>query len=124
MPRRGSNNTNGTTKRDFRFEWVNYSEKMLDELRGWIANNEDSLEETLLDLMEAGWKLSISENHQTGRMVASITDKAGRKGCDNACWGIEHSNVTSAILGAAYYAIEVIGDGMPENERGNVVDTW
>jgi len=124
MARRKDTPRNGSFKSDFRFEWVTWPEKKIDELTVWLGLNEESLADNIQTLCDRGWKLSVSENQQTGRYVASLTDKWGRKGCKNIAWGIEHGQIGKAILGAAYYALEVIGEGISENEREEIEDAW
>ncbi|AXH78637.1 MAG: hypothetical protein [Circular genetic element sp.] len=113
-----------SAKNNFRFEFVNWSQPKLDELRLWLEGNKDTLEQTLENMSNRGWKLSISENQRSGRHMVSISDKWGRPGCTNVSYGFEHTNLVSAILGAVYYATEVIdlGDGGDEQETDD--DLW
>lgn len=124
MPRKSRNGSKPSADNGFRFEWVQWSTTQLDDLRAWLRGNEDSLGATQRALCDSGWKLSISENQRTGRYLASITDKWGRKGCAGVAWGIEHSDLEAAIFGAYYYATEIIGDGLDEGMAGTVDDMW
>lgn len=124
MPRRNNKTSRNKKQSNFRFEWVSWSESRLAELRGWIEGTDDTLEKQIQRLADNGWKLSFSENQQSGRYLASLTDKWDREGCAGVSFGIEHGNVTSAILGAVYYATEVIDNGFDTEERQTEDDLW
>lgn len=124
MPRRSGTGGDRTGTNSFRYEFVHWTPQQLMELRGWLSGNDNALESSLIDVVDKGWKLSISENKQTGRYLVSITDKWGRPGCKGISFGIEHSEVSAAIMGAIYYAVEIIGEGITEGDRQTVDDDW
>lgn len=124
MARRKTKSKANSGEASFRYEWVSWSPKQLDELRGWLEGNDDTLEASIQRICDEGWKVSTSENQRTGRYLVSITDKWDRKGCSNISWGIEHSSLVSAILGAVYYATEVIGDGTEGDTPISDLDLW
>lgn len=124
MARRERQKNNPNRQSAFQFEWVNWTPAQLTELRAWLDGNEDSLGQSLQAACDSGWKISISENQRSGRLLVSLTDKAGRTGCAGRGWGIEHSDLTAAILGAVYYATEIIGNGIEEASGGNMDDLW
>lgn len=124
MPRNNRQNGARGNRAPFQFEWVSWSEQKLDELRAWISNSDNSLEDHLSLLADRGWKVSLSENQQTGRYLVSLTDKWEREGCANRSFGIEHREIAAAISGAVFYATEVIGEGFTGQDNRNVDDLW
>lgn len=124
MARRKSGNSSRSNGSSFQFIWVDFTDKQLVELRAHVSSPELTLEKCLYSLVEKGWKVSISENRQSGRFLVSITDKWDRQGCSGITWGVEHSDLISAVYGADFYAEEIIGDGI-EGVIGNVgEDKW
>lgn len=124
MARRKERNTAEDKSPAYRFVWVDWNTKQLTELRAWLDGNETSCVDGIQALSDDSWKLSISENQRSGRYLASLTDKGGRKGCAGVSFGIEHSDLTSAIMGAVYYAQEIIGVGIEANNQRSMDDLW
>jgi len=124
MPRKSRSDRPEGSSGTFRFVWVDWNTKQLTELRGWLEGNTLAVVDAIQHLSDESWKISISENKRTGRYLVSITDKGGRQGCTSVSFGIEHSDLTSAILGAVYYATEIIGTGLAEGDHGSMDDLW
>lgn len=120
MARKNGNNGNaGSGNPGFEFIWVSWNEKQLAGLKKWHASHEHTLEMCLQSLCDTSWKTSISTNGRSGRYLVSITDKGGRKGCDHRSWGVEHSDLMAAVVGAFYYATEIICDAWETDGAGD-----
>ncbi len=108
----------------FKFVPIRWSESQLDGVRKYVVDYAGMGTKAIASVCDRGWKLSISQHPQTGRYLATITDKLGRAGCGHCCFIVEHGSLDNAVIGALYAAIELLDDGAEGNLMVDTEDDW
>lgn len=124
MARNGNNKPGSSRSTGFQFIYIKWSDSQLDALRKWYSSEDRAFTELLYLIVSSGWKVSVSEHTQTGRILATLTDKWDRPGCDNCCFCIEHSTVDGAVKGAFYAASELLHKGSSATKGDADSDLW
>ena len=124
MPRKKPSGRSKGAGAGFKFHVVQWSPDQLQAVRKWIADYSGVVGEMLSNLCDAGWKVSMSQHPQTGRYLATITDKLSRPGCSNCCFIIEHNDLENAIIGACFAASELFEEGAEGSLVVDVEDDW
>jgi len=124
MARKRSSKGGSGSSVGFKFVSIKWSEQQLGEVRKWIINYAGMGTKALAEVVDRGWKVSLSQHPQTGRYLATITDKLGRPGCAKCCFVVEHGSLDNAVIGALYAASEILDEGAVGNPIVDIEDDW
>lgn len=124
MARKPSTKSRQSNASNFRFEYVHWSDAQLTALRKHLSSSVVSVDDTMLNIVESGWKISVSQHEQSGRYIVSLTDKWQRPGLAGITFGIEHGDFVAAIRGACFYADTILDNGIQSKDTEGMVDLW
>lgn len=106
----------------FRIQYIRFSTEQIVALNQRLDLGPDRLWDMIDKACDDGWKFSFSKVSNSDRKIVSVTDKAGRVGCEKLVQCIEHSSLTSAIGAALYLVEEICDDGC--GDYSDASDPW
>lgn len=120
---RGRSSNSATIPGKYNFVNVDFSYTERATINDWIETRELSTDQLIVDIVEGGFKLSISEDKRDGVHIITLTDKRVVKGRREApIYMVKHEDLQKLLFMVSYFFREVLDNG--ENQGNYVPDTF